>query len=144
MGRFVLQRLAVLVPTFFGITLVAFSLIRLVPGDPVLLLLGERGASPEVYAEMQKNLGLDQPMLKQYGMFIWKAVQGDLGTSIVSRRPVTEEFWGRFPATLELGCTGLFFAILLGIPAGLLAAVRRNTPWDYSVMGASLVGYSMP
>jgi dipeptide transport system permease protein len=144
MLSFVLRRLGILIPTFFGISLVAFSLIRLVPGDPVLLLLGERGASPEVYAEMRSKLALDQPLTTQYFRFISGAAVGDLGESVVSKLPVTEEFWSRFPATLELGLVSMFLSIFFGIPLGILAAVKRNTWLDYSVMGASLVGYSMP
>lgn len=141
---YVLRRLVQLVPTFFGITLIAFGLIRMIPGDPVMLLLGERGATPEIYAQMRANLGLDQPIAVQYWNYISNAVQGDFGVSVVSGNPVLEEFTSRFPATLELGVTGLFFAILLGIPLGILAAMRRNSFLDYSVMGTALVGYSMP
>lgn len=141
---FVVRRLFQLIPTFLGITLVAFGLIRMIPGDPVMLLLGERGASPEVYAQMKANLGLDQPLPVQYLNYIKSAVSGDFGVSVVSGNPVIEEFWARFPATLELGFTGLFFATLFGIPLGILAALRRNTWLDYSVMGSALVGYSMP
>lgn len=122
----------------------AFSLIRLVPGDPVLNLLGERGGSPEQIAEMRAKLGFDRSVVEQYFLFVGNALKGDLGRSVVSDRPVSEEFWDRFPATLELGFAGLLWATLLGIPLGVLAAVRRNTLWDYGVMGFSLVGYSMP
>ena len=132
------------IPTLIGVSIVAFSLIRLVPGDPVMLLLGERGASPEVYAEMTKNLGLDKPILEQYFNFVGNALRGDLGVSIHSKRPVWEEFRDRFPATMELGLFGMIWAVLVGIPIGLIAAVKRNTPLDYMVMGGALVGYSMP
>src|SRR4051812_31229303 len=115
MLSFVLRRLGVLIPTFFGITLVAFSLIRLVPGDPVLLMLGERGASPEVYSQMRASLALDQPITSQYFKFVTNALHGDLGESITSKRPVWEEFKDRFPATLELGLIGMFLSILVGI-----------------------------
>ncbi len=144
MLNFIFRRIAVLIPTFIGITLISFGLIRLVPGDPVQLLLGERGASPEVYAEMKTNLGLDKSIPIQYWIFASRALQGDFGISIVSRRPVMEEFVSRFPATLELSFVGLFFAIIIGIPLGILAALKRNTFFDYSVMGTALVGYSMP
>ncbi len=138
------KRIIATLPTLFGVSVLAFALIRLVPGDPVLLLLGERGGSPKVYQEMRANLGLDKPIVYQYGNFVLNAIQGDLGSSIVSKRPVTEEFFGRFPATLELGLLGMLLAILLGIPLGIIAAVKRNTVWDYSLMGTALVGYSMP
>lgn len=144
MGRFILKKLAIVIPTFLGITILAFGLIRLVPGDPVLLLLGERGGSPEVYTQMQQSLGLDKPILTQYWYFIKNAMTGDLGNSILTNRPVLQEFMSRFPATLELGIVAMIFAITLGIPAGILAALKRNSFLDYLVMGISLVGYSMP
>jgi dipeptide transport system permease protein len=144
MLQFFFKRLLVLIPTFLGITIVSFGLIRLVPGDPVQLLLGERGASPEVYEEMRKHLGLDQSIVSQYLHFLGRAVTGDFGESIVSKRPVLEEFSSRFPATLELGLISLFFATVIGIPLGILAALKRNSFFDYSVMGTALVGYSMP
>ncbi len=139
-GRRILSSL----PTLLGVSVVAFFLIRLVPGDPVLLMLGERGSSPELYQQMQAQLGLDRPLAEQYFKFLSQVVRGDLGTSVVSRRPVLEEFWGRFPATLELSLVALLWAVLLGIPLGVWAAVKRSTLWDYSLMGGALVGYSMP
>ena len=109
-----------------------------------MLLIGERGADPAVYAEMQKTLGLDQPIYRQYFTFLANALTGDLGRSIISNRAVTEEFFDRFPATLELGLCATGLAVLLGIPLGIIAAVRRNSFFDYFLMGGSLVGYSMP
>lgn len=144
MLTYIFKRILNLIPTLFGVTIVAFLLIRLVPGDPVMLLLGERGADPAVYAEMKQNLGLDQPLFVQYKKFIMNALQGDLGTSLISKRKVSEEFIGRFGATLELGIAALLFAILLGIPIGVIAALKRNSLIDYFLMGTSLVGYSMP
>ncbi len=133
-----------LIPTYVGISIIAFGLIRLIPGDPALLMLGERGGSPEVVAQIQKDLGLDRPIWEQYGIFVSRALQGDLGTSIVSKQPVLGEFKSRFPATFELALVSISIATLLGIPLGLIAATRRNRWPDYTVMGASLVGYSMP
>lgn len=130
--------------TFVGLSVVAFSLIRLVPGDPVLMMLGERGASPENYAEMKSTLGLDRPYLSQYGMYVWNALHGDLGTSIVSKQSVVREFFDRFPATLELSIVAMIFAISVGLPLGIIAAIKRNTIFDYTFMGISLIGYSMP
>ena len=144
MLKLFIKRLVDLIPTVVGVTLLSFVLIRLVPGDPVMLLLGERGANPKVYNQMKANLGLDKPMHEQYFAFIKNAVSGDLGKSIVSKRPVIEEFKDRFGATLELGIVALLFAISLGIPLGIIAAVNRNSFLDYILMGASLVGYSMP
>ena len=144
MWRFLLKRSKELVLTLLGISLLVFFLIRLIPGDPVMLLLGERGADPQVYQEMRRDLGLDRPIIEQYWVFLKKAVQGDLGNSIISKRPVTEEFFDRFPATLELGITALIPATLLGITLGIIAAIRRNSFFDYFLMGGSLLGYSMP
>ena len=138
------KRIGAMIPTLIGASILAFALVRMVEGDPVMLLLGERGGSPEVYAELEAKLGLDQPLWKQYFSFVTRAATGDMGVSIVSRRPVLDEFFARFPATLELGFAGLFWAILLGIPLGIIAAVKRGSFLDYSLMGTALVGYSMP
>jgi dipeptide transport system permease protein len=141
---YLIKRLAVLIPTFLGVSVVAFGLIRLVPGDPVVAMIGERGATPETIARMRERLELDRPLPVQYASFIGRALRGDLGESIVSHRGVREEFLDRFPATLELGLTAMLLSILIGIPLGILAAVRRGTFLDYLTMGSSLVGYSMP
>lgn len=144
MFRFLVRRLLHAGPTLFGVSLVAFLLIRLIPGDPVLLMLGERGGSPEAVAELRHNLGLDQPLYRQYFSFIANALKGELGQSIVSNRPVWEEFKNRFPATLELSLAALIWAILIGVPIGVIAALKRRRWVDYVLMSVSLVGYSMP
>ncbi len=144
MFKFLLNRIAILIFTFLGISIVSFSLIRLVPGDPVLTLLGERGADPAVYNEINQSLGLDRPILVQYFKFITNALKGDLGNSIVTNVPVVDEFFARFPATLELGLLGLLWATLLGISMGIIAAVKKNSIFDYVTMSGALVGYSMP
>jgi dipeptide transport system permease protein len=144
MFHYLKDKLLQLIPTLIGVSLFSFFIIRMVPGDPILLMLGERGADPKVYKEMQQSLGLDKPVVQQYGLYVKNALQGDFGKSIVSKRPVTDEFFSRFPATLELGLCAMIFAILLGIPAGVFAATRRNSFADYFLMGGSLVGYSMP
>ncbi|MGB0452241.1 MAG: ABC transporter permease [Bacteriovoracaceae bacterium] len=138
------QKLGHLIVTLLGVSLLSFFLIRLAPGDPVMLLLGERGADPAVYAQMKASLGLDKPLLVQYGSFLSNAFQGDLGKSIISGQPVTSEFWSRFPATLELGICVMVIALIIGIPLGVIAAAKRNSFWDYFLMGGSLTGYSMP
>ena len=131
-------------PTFLGITLLVFSLIRLIPGDPVEALSGERGMTPERYQRLLHEFGLDRPLPVQYLDYVWRAVRGDLGVSTITHEPVFREFIARFPATIELSVCALLLALVIGLPAGMLAAVKRNTVWDYSVMGASLTGYSMP
>lgn len=130
--------------TLTGITLIAFFVIRLAAGDPVLLMIGERGADPLQYREMAALLELDKPLAEQYLGFVSRMFQGDLGTSVVSGRPVITELLERWPATIELGVTAVFTALLIGIAAGVTAAVNRNCRIDYLVTVGSLIGYSMP
>jgi dipeptide transport system permease protein len=144
MFRFVLTRLSLVIPTFLGVTLLAFSLIRLIPGDPIELLVGERGIDPVRHAEMRAALGLDKPLLVQYGIYISDVLRGDLGKSIVTKEPVLSEFLALFPATIELAVSAIVFALLIGLPVGIFAAVRRGSVFDHSVMGTALAGYSMP
>ncbi len=141
---FLLKRLGLLIPTFLGVTLLAFSLIHLIPGDPIELMAGERGISPERHAEMRAVMGLDRPLWEQYFSYLGKAVQGDLGNSINTKQPVLDEFLTLFPATIELSFFAMLFAICIGLPAGMLAAVHRGSAIDHTVMGVSLTGYSMP
>jgi dipeptide transport system permease protein len=144
MLRFLGARLAVLIPTFLGVTFVAFILIRLVPGDPILMMVGERGMSDERHAELMAQYGFDRPLLSQYVVFLGKLASGDLGQSIVTRKPVLGEFFALFPATVELSVAGMLLALLIGLPAGILAAVKRGSILDHTVMGISLTGFSMP
>ncbi len=144
MIRFILTRLGLIIPTFLGMTLLVFFLIRLVPGDPVETLAGERGIDPARHAALLKDYGLDRPIMVQYGIYIGRVLQGDLGRSIITHAPVLDEFKALFPATVELGVCAIVFALIIGIPAGILAAVKRNSIFDHGVMGVSLTGYSMP
>ncbi len=144
MFSFILKRVSLVLPTFFGVTLLTFALIRLIPGDPVELLAGERGVSPERHAQLLAEMGLDKPLLVQYWNYLTGIFQGDLGSSIVTKEPVLREFMTLFPATLELSICAMILAVVIGIPAGILAAVKRGKPTDYTVMGLSLTGYSMP
>jgi dipeptide transport system permease protein len=132
------------IPTFIGITLLTFAMIRMVPGDPIELLAGERGVSPERHAELRIAYGLDKPLLEQYWIYVKGILSGDLGKSIVTRQPVVDEFFTLFPATVELSVCAMLFAVFIGLPAGVLAAVRRGSVFDHTVMGAALTGYSMP
>src|SRR5665647_1691915 len=144
MLRFFLTRFSLIIPTFIGMTLLAFFLIRLVPGDPIETLAGERGIDATRHAVLLKEYGMDRPLLVQYGIYIGRVLRGDLGTSIITHEPVLHEFLALFPATIELALCAILFALLLGIPAGIIAAVRRNSVLDHGVMGVSLTGYSMP
>jgi dipeptide transport system permease protein len=142
--RFLLTRFSLIVPTFFGMTLLAFFLVRLVPGDPIETMAGERGIDAARHAQLVKEYGLDRRILVQYGIYIGRVLHGDLGKSIITQEPVIREFAALFPATIELAVCAILFALLLGIPAGIIAAVRRNSVFDHGVMATSLTGYSMP
>jgi dipeptide transport system permease protein len=144
MFRFLINRLGFVIPTFIGITLLTFILIRLVPGDPIDARAGERGISAQRHEELVKAYGFDKPVIVQYGIYIAQVLKGDLGRSLVTRNSVTAEFAELFPATIELSLCATIFALGLGLPAGMLAAVRRNSWLDQGVMGLSLTGYSMP
>ena len=144
MLRYLVKRLAVLVPTFIGVSIIAFSFIRLLPGDPVALLSGERVMSPERHAQISHELGYDRPLVVQYFDYLGGVLTGDFGNSIVTKQPILDQFLTLFPATLELSICAIIFAIVLGIPAGIFAAVKRGTFCDQTIMGTALVGYSMP
>ncbi len=144
MLHYLLRRLAVLIPTFIGVSLVAFSFIRVLPGDPVLLLAGEHGMTPEQHAAAMHALGFDRPLPIQYFDYLKGTLTGDFGHSIVTKRAVLSEFLARFPATLELSLCAMIIAAGIGIPAGVLAAVKRGSSFDHGIMGSALVGYSMP
>jgi dipeptide transport system permease protein len=144
MFRFVLTRLGLVIPTFLGIILLTFVLIRLVPGDPVEVRVGERGIAPERHAQLLHEMGLDRPLYVQFFDYVGGVLQGDLGTSVRTQQPVMNEFLALFPATVELAIFAMLFAIAVGLPAGILAAVKRGSVYDHAIMGISLTGYSMP
>lgn len=141
---FFFKKLLSVIPTFFGITLVAFFLIRLVPGDPIEVMVGERRLDPIVHAEMVKRMGLDLPLYEQYAVYLGKLCQGDFGLSLVSREPVAKEFAALFPATMELAFSALILATIIGLLLGMIAALKRGSWLDQGVMGLATVGYSMP
>jgi len=143
MTRFVLRRLLLTVPVLFGVATLVFSLINLVPGDPVLAMLGE-SASPVDVADMRTRLGLDRPLLVQYASFMGGALHGDLGRSLRTSQPVTGAIAERMPATLELAVAAMAVAILIAIPLGILAAVRAGTRVDHAATTLALIGISMP
>jgi dipeptide transport system permease protein len=141
---FLARRLGLVLVTFFGITVFAFALIHLIPGDPVMLMFGERNVDPAQLDQLRAQLGLDRPLIVQYGLYVWHAVHGDLGTSLATHDSVMDEFLTHFPATVELAVSAMLIAVLVGVPAGIVAALRRGSTTDYSVMGLALAGYSMP
>lgn len=122
----------------------SFSIIRLIPGDPVTHLIGERGASEERIAEMKKNLGLDKSVAEQYLIFTKNTLVGDFGESTVSKQPILSEFKVLWPATLELAFFAILWSSIVGIILGILAAVKRNSVWDYGAVSLSTIGFAMP
>ncbi len=144
MLRFLLRRLATFVPTFLGVTVIAFLFIRLLPGDPILVMAGERGMTDARYNELMREFGFDLPLWQQYLDYLGGVLRGDLGISFVTKRPVWDEFFTLFPATLELSLCAIILAVALGLPAGVIAAVNRGKAFDQALMSTALVGYSMP
>jgi len=144
MLRFLLRRLALTIPTFIALMFVTFMLIRMVPGDPVEARSGERGTDPVRHAKLLHEMGLDQPIWKQFLDYVDGIAHGDFGTSTISHEKVLTEFATLFPATLELTLCAMVLAIVIGVPAGVFAAVKRGTLYDQTLMGISLAGYSMP
>ncbi|QWW07578.1 ABC transporter permease subunit [Pseudomonas aeruginosa] len=144
MLSFIARRLGLLIPTFFGVTLLTFALIRLIPGDPVEVMMGERRVDPQMHAEALHRLGLDKPLYQQYLDYVGNLAQGNLGESLTTREGVWHEFLTLFPATLELSLAAMLFAGTFGLLAGVIAALKRGSLFDHGVMTVSLAGYSMP
>ncbi len=143
MTRFLVRRLLLTIPVLIGVATLVFSLIHLVPGDPVQAMLGE-SASPQDIAQMRTRLGLDRPLYQQYISFATGVLHGDLGTSLRTNQPVTTVILERMPATLELAVAAMAVAIAFAIPLGIIAAVRAGTRVDHAATTLSLVGISMP
>lgn len=143
MGRFFAMRLARLVAVLFAITVVSFLFLKAIPGDPVAIRLGDH-ATPDQVAALRSSLGLDKPLLVQLAIYLSHAARGDLGTSIVDNQTVVSELAQYFPATVELTISAMLVAIFLGVPAGIIAAMRFRTAVDALTMSLSLLGVSIP
>jgi peptide/nickel transport system permease protein len=157
--RYIVRRLLTLIPTLLGVTLVIFLLLRLIPGDPAVAMLGEHAAQENV-ERIREQLGLNRPLFldpealkqgdvgsffdSQYIRYLGRLVRGDLGNSIHRRIPIAQELKHRFPATIELSVCAMIVAIIVGVPAGIISAARRNSIWDGISMIGSLIGVSMP
>lgn len=138
------KRIAVTIPTLLALTLVTFFIVKAIPGDPALLLLGER-ATPQALVTLRHDMGLDQPWYTQYGIFMKKLIiDQDLGRSLSSNESLAEIISHKFPATIELAGAAMLFAILIGIPSGLIAAIWPATLIDFTSMSVAMVGVSMP
>jgi peptide/nickel transport system permease protein len=143
MVRFVVRRLLLLIPILVGLSILVFLWIRALPGSPATTLLGER-ATPEAIAAIEEQYGLNKPIWTQYWAYAQNWLQLDFGNSITSRQPVVEEFWRRFPATIELAVAAMLFSVTIGIPLGFLAAKKYGTWIDQFSLAASLLGISIP
>lgn len=143
MLAFIIRRIISLIPVLIGVSIIVFFFIHLIPGDPVLAILGER-ATVENVERARHELGLDRPLWEQYFLYLDKIFHGDLGRSIRSNTPVSQELGAKFPATVELSLFALFIALLVGIPAGIISAAKRNSAIDTTVMFGALIGVSMP
>ena len=143
MHRYLVRRLLLTIPVLLGVATLVFSLIHFIPGDPAQAMLGE-GAAPEDVAQLRERLGLDRPLLVQYGSFLGGLARGDLGVSLRNDQPVLQQIVERMPATAELAFASMAVAVLIALPLGIAAAVWRGTAIDYGAMTLSLVGISIP
>ena len=141
---YILRRIAILIPVYLGLTLSTFTLIRLVPGDAVEIMMGERMVDPELHARALERLGLDKPLVIQYWDYLTGILTGDFGVSFRTRTPVLPDFFAHFVPTLELAVCAIVIASIIGVSLGIFAALRRGTWIDYTLMSGALAGYSMP
>ena len=143
LALYILRRLMSVVPTLFGVTLISFFLTYILPGNPALVKAGPL-ATPEYLAEIERKMGLDQPVWVQYGRYVGGVFRGDLGESSATGRPVLQDFLQRLPATLELTLASLILAVLIGVPLGVLSAVHRDTIVDHLGRIVGVAGVAMP
>jgi peptide/nickel transport system permease protein len=141
--RYIVRRVLLLVPILFGLSIIVFAFVRALPGGPAQALLGER-ATAENVAAIEEQLGLNDPLLVQYGRYMGNILSGDLGQSLQTRQPVLTELIERFPATIELGLAAILIATLIGVPLGYIAAKRYQGPIDQASLFGSLIGISFP
>jgi peptide/nickel transport system permease protein len=143
LGKYFVKRLLVAIPSLLIASVIVFSLVRLIPGDVVVLMMEENQYADDIEA-MRAKLGLNRPIYVQYFEWVGRALRGDLGESLYTRHAVAKELLVRVPVSLELGAVALFFALLLGVPIGILSAVRQDTPQDYVARGGAILGLSIP
>jgi peptide/nickel transport system permease protein len=143
MAAYIVRRIFMLIPVLFGVTVLTFSIIHLIPGSPAQAVLGQR-ATAEAIAEVERELGLDQPLIIQYFNYVGGLFTGDLGTSIKTNLPISQEIWPFLAATMELTIVAMVIAIFVGVNAGIISAWFHNSWFDYVVMIIALIGVSMP
>lgn len=143
MTSYIIRRLLSLIPTLLGVSIIVFLFLRMIPGDPALALAGEHASTANV-ERIREEFGLNKPLYEQYLTYMGKVLRGDLGRSVFNKRYVTDELRARFPATLELSVCALIVAMIVGLPAGIISATKRNSIFDNAAMVGSLLGISMP
>jgi peptide/nickel transport system permease protein len=145
MLAYIIRRIAYLVPVLFVLTVVVFAFVEMLPGNIIDTLVGTEGNNdPEVRKILEKEYGLDQPVYIRYAKWLFRAMQGDFGMSLVTRRPVSVELLSGIPATVYLAVVGISLSMLIAVPLGTIAAVKRNTAIDYTAQVSSLIGISIP
>ncbi len=144
MLKYIAARLLAAVPVLFGVSLLVFSMLHLIPGDPVRMMLSEFQSTPEQIQAMRSQLHLNDPLPQQFGRFVWNAVRGDLGYSFRDKRLVGTEIAEVLPSTLQLAVAATLLSIALGVSLGIIAALWQNSWLDVSTMAVALVGVSMP
>ncbi len=144
MSRYVLKRLVLSVPVLLLVSGIVFSLIHLIPGGPIDYLFADETLTPEIRAQYERDLGLDRPLLIQYATWLGRVLRGDLGNSIQMGRPILDLIWERVPATLLLAVAAISVCVLIAIPAGVIAAIKRHTSYDYLLMTSAIFGISIP
>ena len=142
MARYILRRLLLMVIVLLGMSVITFALTHIVPGNPARLLAGQHATQEQVEA-VAKLYGLDRPVVEQYWVYIGGLFRGDLGMSLTTRRPVADDLRQYLPATIELTTAAMLLVIGLGLPTGLLAAIRRGRPLDHLIRVATVAGVSM-
>lgn len=143
MLKYIVKRILLMIPVLVFMTIIVFTIFFFAPGDPVSRIAGPN-VTPEVYESIKRKYGLDQPYIVQYWRFMKSVIEGDLGISILQERPVIDMIKERLPVTLEIGLLGFLITFVIAIPAGVMAAVKKNTFVDYLCMSGTLVGVAIP
>jgi peptide/nickel transport system permease protein len=143
-AAYALKRLLQLIPVLLIVSLIVFLIVHLIPGDPIAVMLGDEQRDPQLYEALRTELGLDRPIHVQYSRWLGRVIQGDLGHSLRTKRPVLDVVLERYPPTVYLALAALLLGICVAVPAGIVAAVKQNTPYDYSAMLFALFGISVP
>lgn len=145
MLKYISYRILTLIPVLLGVSFIVFSLFWIVPGDVVDIMMGDQAfGDPKAQEEIRKSFNLDKPFYVQYGLWLWKALQGDLGVSFVSGHKVTEEILSRLPVNLEMISVAMFFVLVIGVPVGILSAYKQYSLFDHIVRFLTTLGYSVP